>query len=115
MLTSRNNLLPSQDKFNNLKILLAESYTIYMENIFYIFGMAFPGVAGMESYCDRYSKTIYDVSVTSGPVPKFEGPLVKEMNEQLCAKVPIEKLPDRRAWRDTCLTKLSILKKEMNN
>lgn len=70
---------------------------------------------GMESYCDRYSKTIYDVSVTSGPVPKFEGPLVKEINEQLCAKVPIEKLPERRAWRDACLTKLSVLKKEANN
>jgi len=70
---------------------------------------------GMESYCDRYSQTIYDVSVTSGPVPKFEGPLVKEINEQLCAKVPIEKLPERRAWRDACLTKLSTLKKEMNN
>lgn len=70
---------------------------------------------GMESYCDRYSKTIYDVSVTSGPVPKFEGPLVKEMNTQLCAKVPIEKLPERRAWRDACLTKLSVLKKDMNN
>jgi hypothetical protein len=108
-------LSPSQDKFNNLKILLAESNTIYMKTIFYISGMVFPGVAGMESYCDRYSKTIYDVSLTSGPVPKFEGPLVKEINEQLCAKVPTEKLPERRAWRDACLTKLSILKKEINN
>ncbi|PSN40144.1 Lambda-crystallin [Blattella germanica] len=70
---------------------------------------------GMESYCDRYSKTIYDVSMTSGPVPKFEGPLVKEINKQLCEKVPIEKLPERRAWRDECLTKLSVLKKEMDS
>ncbi|KAJ4444432.1 hypothetical protein ANN_06224 [Periplaneta americana] len=70
---------------------------------------------GMESYCDRYSKTIYDVSVTSGPVPKFEGPLVKDINKQLCAKVPIEKLQERRAWRDACLTKLSVLKNEMNS
>jgi L-gulonate 3-dehydrogenase len=81
---------------------------------FYI-SMAFRGVVGMESYCNRYSKTIYDVSVTSGPVPKFEGPLVKEINKQLCSKVPVEKLPERRAWRDACLTKLSVLKKEMNN
>ncbi|XP_069685092.1 lambda-crystallin homolog [Periplaneta americana] len=70
---------------------------------------------GMESYCDRYSKTIYDVSVTSGPVPKFEGPLVKDINKQLCAKVPIEKLQERCAWRDACLTKLSVLKNEMNS
>ena len=69
----------------------------------------------MESYCDRYSKTIYDVSVTSGPVPKFEGPVMKDVAKQLFEKVPMEKLQDRRAWRDTCLTKLSILKKEMNS
>lgn len=90
---------------------------LYENNfMFWIFIMVFSWHdAGMESYCDRYSKTIYDVSVTSGPVPKFEGPLVKEINRQLCTKVPIETLPERRAWRDDCLTKLSILKKQMNN
>lgn len=94
-----------------MKIRQSTVKTFY---IVYI-SMVLPGFVGMESYCDRYSKTIYDVSVTSGPVPKFEGPLVKEINEQLCAKVPIEKLPERRAWRDACLTKLSVLKKEANN
>jgi L-gulonate 3-dehydrogenase len=94
-----------------MKIRLLIQKTFYIMHI----SMVFPGVAGMESYCDRYSKTIYDVSVTSGPVPKFEGPLVKEINRQLCAKVPIEKLSERRAWRDACLTKLSVLKKDMNN
>jgi L-gulonate 3-dehydrogenase len=97
-----------------LKILLKVTPFIW-KILFYIFGKAYAGVTGMESYCDRYSQTLYDVSLTLGPVPKFEGPLVKEINEQLCAKVPIEKLPERRVWRDACLTKLSTLKKEMNN
>nr|CAD7445486.1 unnamed protein product [Timema bartmani]CAD7457377.1 unnamed protein product [Timema tahoe] len=70
---------------------------------------------GMKSYCDRYSKTIYDVSKTFKPTPKYEGPVAEDMTRQLLAKVPVEKLPERRAWRDLCLTKLAILKKKMSN
>ncbi|XP_049837385.1 lambda-crystallin [Schistocerca gregaria] len=70
---------------------------------------------GMESYCDRYGQTIYDVSMTMGPTPKFEGPVVKELHKQLCEMTPLEKLPERRAWRDLCLTHLSTLKKKMSN
>lgn len=70
---------------------------------------------GMESYCERYGKTIYDVSMTLGEVPKYEGPVMKDIAKQLFEKVPMEKLQERRAWRDTCLTKLSILKKEMGS
>lgn len=69
----------------------------------------------MVSYCERYSKTIYDVSMTMGPTPKFEGPQVKDVAAQLEAMVPLDQLQNRRAWRDMCLTKLSQLKKETNN
>lgn len=34
--------------------------------------------------------------------------------EQLNKMVPLEKLQERRAWRDACLTRLALLKKEMN-
>lgn len=68
---------------------------------------------GMLNYCERYSKTIYAVSQTSGPIPKMSGPQAEEISKQLGEMVAIEKLPERRAWRDACLTKLSQLKKEM--
>lgn len=68
---------------------------------------------GMNCYCDRYSKTIYDVSQTMGPTPKFEGPQAKEVSRQLEKMCPLEDLQKRREWRDACLTKLSQLKKEM--
>lgn len=69
---------------------------------------------GMASYCERYSKTIYAVSETMGPTPKMEGAQAEVVAQQLGEMCPIEKLPERRNWRDTCLMKLSQLKREMN-
>ncbi|CAH1173643.1 unnamed protein product [Phaedon cochleariae] len=69
---------------------------------------------GFEDYCRAYSKTIHEVSSDFKPTPKFEGPHVKEIARQLEAEVPLDRLQERRNWRDACLTKLSQLKKEMN-
>ncbi|XP_038210766.1 lambda-crystallin homolog [Zerene cesonia] len=70
---------------------------------------------GMKSYIERYGETIYNVSKTSGEIPRMtQSTSANDICEQLNKLVPIEKLPERRAWRDACLTRLSILKKEMN-
>lgn len=69
---------------------------------------------GFIKYCDTYSKTIHSVSTDFKPTPKFEGPKVKEIAIELESDVPLDKLKARREWRDKCLTKLSQLKKEMN-
>jgi len=70
---------------------------------------------GMTNYFERYSKTIHAVSKTmEGPTPKMEGPTAIEIAKQLEQMVPIEKLAERRTYRDNCLTKLSVLKKELN-
>lgn len=68
---------------------------------------------GMISYCDRYSKTIYAVSETMGPTPKMEGKVAAQVAKELEEMVPLDKLPERRAWRDACLTKLAQLKKNI--
>jgi len=69
---------------------------------------------GMKKYCETYNKTIYDVSMTFGPVPKFVGEVTEKISNELNEMCPLDKLQERRAWRDTALTKLSILKKELN-
>lgn len=69
---------------------------------------------GFANYCERYAPTIYSVSKDFKPVPKFEGPVAQEMSKQLEALVPLDKLQERRNWRDFCLTKLSQLKKEVS-
>ncbi|CAF4899147.1 unnamed protein product [Pieris macdunnoughi] len=69
---------------------------------------------GMQSYIERYGKTINSVSKTSGAIPDMnDSKSAESICEQLNKLVPIEKLPERRAWRDACLTRLSILKNEM--
>ncbi|XP_033229857.1 lambda-crystallin homolog [Belonocnema kinseyi] len=69
---------------------------------------------GMKKYCESYAKGIYNVSMDFGPVPKFEGEIEDKISTELNATCPLDKLQERRAWRDKALTKLSILKKEMN-
>lgn len=50
-----------------------------------------------------------------GPTPRMEGPVAVDIAKQLEKMCPIEKLNERRMWRDRCLTKLSQLKKEMDD
>lgn len=68
---------------------------------------------GMKNYCERYSKSIHDTSMTFKPVPRMEGPDVDLISDQLNKMTPLDKLKWRRVWRDQCLTKLSVLKREM--
>ncbi|KAL0840270.1 hypothetical protein ABMA28_015553 [Loxostege sticticalis] len=70
---------------------------------------------GMKSYIERYGDTIYNVSNTSGPNPRMtQNKSADSICEQLNAMVPLDRLQERRAWRDACLTRLALLKKEMN-
>lgn len=68
---------------------------------------------GFVNYCERYSDTIRSVSEDFKPPPKYDGRKVQEIARQLEAMVPLDKLQERRQWRDLCLAKLSLLKKEM--
>ncbi|XP_014601778.1 PREDICTED: lambda-crystallin homolog [Polistes canadensis] len=69
---------------------------------------------GMKKYCETYNKSIYDVSMTFGPVPKFVGETAEKISNELNEMCPLDKLQQRRAWRDKALTKLANLKKELN-
>ncbi|XP_059052444.1 lambda-crystallin [Achroia grisella] len=70
---------------------------------------------GMENYIERYGETIYNVSQTFGDVPRMtQNRSAFTICQQLNNMVPLERLPERRAWRDACLTRLSVLKRDMN-
>ncbi|XP_012271315.1 lambda-crystallin homolog [Orussus abietinus] len=70
---------------------------------------------GFKKYCEVYGKSIRGTSLKLGPVPTFDQKTVDKISDQLNEITPLEKLQERRAWRDTALTKLSQLKKEMKN
>ncbi|XP_037814051.1 lambda-crystallin homolog [Lucilia sericata] len=69
---------------------------------------------GMTNYFERYTNTIYAVSKTFNPTPKMEGPTAVAVAKQLEQMVPLDKLAERRNYRDNCLTQLSILKQQLN-
>lgn len=69
----------------------------------------------MLDYCTRYGDGIYRVSETFGPVPKMEGKVAEDIHKQLCEKVPVEKVEERRKWRDERLACLAKLKKTMSD
>ncbi|CAG9784988.1 unnamed protein product [Diatraea saccharalis] len=69
---------------------------------------------GMKSYIERYGDTIYSVSNSFGPNPRMtQSKSADTICEQLNQMVPLDRLQERRAWRDACLTRLALLKKEM--
>ena len=68
---------------------------------------------GMKEYFEKYTKGIYDVSMTMGPVPKMEGPTAQLITNELTEQIPVEKLEERRKWRDQRLISLSQLKKKL--
>lgn len=51
------------------------------------------------------------MSKTFAETPRMAGPVAEDISKQLEEMCPLDKLQERRAWRDTCLTKLSQLKK----
>lgn len=53
------------------------------------------------------------VSQTFGDTPRMIGPTAKMIANQLEEMCPLDKLAERRSWRDNCLIKLSQLKKNL--
>lgn len=53
------------------------------------------------------------VSQTFGETPRMVGPTAADIAKQLEEMCPLDKLAERRAWRDSCLIKLSQLKKNI--
>ena len=80
--------------------------------IFFFFFLFIFLYIGMLNYCERYGETIYNVSKTLGAVTRFEGTAAENVNRQLCEKIPLEQLDERRAWRNMRLASLAKLKQQ---
>lgn len=70
---------------------------------------------GMLDYCSRYGTGIYNVSQTFGPNPHMEGELAKSMHDEVCKISPMEKMAERRRWRDAHLAALSKMKRDLDS
>ena len=70
----------------------------------------------MKEYFDKYGKSIESVCLDFGPVPAFTSNEkgYQKVVEEMHKRIPVEKLPERRKWRDERLIALSQLKKRMD-
>ncbi|BES94387.1 3-hydroxyacyl-CoA dehydrogenase, NAD Hypothetical protein domain [Nesidiocoris tenuis] len=68
---------------------------------------------GMEAYYHHYRESMWNTIQQFDPAEKFEGPTADDIVKQLTEKIPLDKLADKRRWRDNCLTQLSILKNKL--
>lgn len=69
---------------------------------------------GFANYCDRYGGMIYDIVSSFGPHPRPGGATADEIAKDLEQRVPLEKLVERRQWRDTRLAALAKLKRNVD-
>ena len=68
---------------------------------------------GMKNYCERYGETIHKISEGFGPVEKWGGETGERINRDMEAMIPVDKLVERRRWRDARLAALATLKKKI--
>ena len=62
---------------------------------------------GMKDFMERYGDTLYEVQQVFGPPIKFEGDVLDAVHEDLEKKIPMDKLEERKIWRNKRLAALS--------
>ncbi|KAL3882163.1 hypothetical protein ACJMK2_028531 [Sinanodonta woodiana] len=77
------------------------------------FETAYLNSEGWKVYSERYADMIYRIQKSFGEPEKMVGPTLDKVQEECNKMVPMEKLQERRQWRDRRLTALAKLIKDM--
>ena len=67
----------------------------------------------MQRNIDRYQKGMHRVLGDFGPIPSFVGKGLEQIKGELEARIPLDKLEERRQWRDRRLAALAKLKRDL--
>ncbi len=62
---------------------------------------------GIHDYCQRYAANIVTVCETQTPPRRFEGPTLDTLREHLEGAIPLDRLGERRRWREERLAALA--------
>lgn len=65
---------------------------------------------GMGEYLEKYAGGIYNVSKDCQPLLRIEGEAAQQIVDAMMIEVPLNKLAEKRAWRDKCLIELAKIK-----
>lgn len=70
---------------------------------------------GMADYMARYGEGVNNVNKECQPLLLIEGKSVNDIADSMNKQVPIDKLNEKRLWRDECLTRLSGIKSALGD
>lgn len=68
---------------------------------------------GVDDYLRRYSNGLWSVLRDRPECTKMEGQVVEKISNSLNEQVPLDKLDEKRAWRDLCLKELDDTKSKL--
>ena len=70
-------------------------------------------VAGIVDYCQRYADGAYRVCQTMTPPPiQYDIPTAEKILNDFKTTIPLDKIAERRQWRDERLAALATLKRQ---
>ena len=70
-------------------------------------------VAGIVDYCKRYADGAYRVCQTMAPPPvQYDIPTAEKVLSDFQSSIPLDKIVERRQWRDGRLATLATLKRQ---
>ena len=67
-------------------------------------------LVGMEDFCQRYGDKILQQQVESGGPVALEGDILHKIQKEIEKRIPMDKIDERRKWRDDRLTEIFKLK-----
>ena len=71
--------------------------------------------SGIEDYCRRYGANITTVCESEAPPRALAGPTLETLSAALGSRIPLDKLEERRKWRDMRLGGLAAHKRDMED
>ena len=73
-------------------------------------------VSGIVDYCRRYADGAYKVCQTMTPPPvQYDIPTAEQVQESFQKSIPLDKVADRRQWRDDRLAALATMKRQCDS
>ncbi|XP_052807117.1 lambda-crystallin homolog [Mya arenaria] len=70
---------------------------------------------GIEHFCNMYGDAIYELQEQSGPPIRLEGATLQTIQQQIEQRIPLDKIDERRQWRDERLAELYRLKNKKSS
>ena len=69
-----------------------------------------PNCLGIEDFCQRYGDKILQQQIESGGPIALEGETLHIIQKEIEKRIPLDKIEERRNWRDDRLTEIFRLK-----